>query len=341
MRAAVYYSNSDVRLEEIPRPVVGAGEFLLKVMASGVCGSDMLEWYRMRKAPIVLGHEVAGVVEEVGDGVTTVKPGDRVVVSHHVPCNECRYCRAGDHTVCETLHTTNFDPGGFAEYVRVPAINVKSGTFKMPDGISFEEGAFCEPLACVVRGQRASQFRQGETLLVIGSGISGLLHIVLGRAMGMGRIIATDISEYKMKKALELGADVVIGADEDVPARVCEVNEGRPADKVVVCTGAFPAFQQGLKSVDRAGTVLCFATTEPGTDLPVPINEFWRNSITVMSSYANSPDDLVEAMELIRSGRVDVKRMITHRLGLADTGKGFRIMAGAEDCVKVIIEPQR
>ncbi|HUT24144.1 MAG TPA: alcohol dehydrogenase catalytic domain-containing protein [Sumerlaeia bacterium] len=343
MRVAMYYNNRDVRLEEMPKPEIGRGEILVQIVASGICGSDVLEWYRIRKAPIVLGHEVAGEVVEVGEGVERFHPGDRVCVSHHVPCNTCRYCLAGNHTVCETLHTTNFDPGGFAECVRVPPINVDRGAFVLPDEMSFEEGAFLEPLACVVRGQRNARLRPGQTVLVVGSGISGLLHVLLARALGAGRILATDVSEFRLGKAKEFGADVAIQASEDVPARVRGSNDGRPADLVIVCTGAFPAFLQALQSVDRAGTVLCFATTDPGTELPVPLNDFWRNSVTVMSSYANSPYDLEVAMELIRSGRVDVRPMITHRLPLAETGKGFALMAGLldEDSLKIIVEPQR
>lgn len=340
MRVAVYYNNNDVRLEERPRPRIRSGEILVRVMASGICGSDVLEWYRIKKAPIVLGHEIAGEITETGDGVERFKTGDRVVVSHHVPCNTCRYCLAGNHTVCETLHTTNFDPGGFSEYARVPRINVDRGTFLLPDEMSFEEGAFCEPLACVVRGQRAAGFKPGQTVLVMGSGISGILHIMLARASGAGRIIATDISEFRLNAAREFGADAVIPAGEDVPAILRERNENRAADLVIVCTGALSAFRQALRCVDRAGTVLCFATTDPGVDLPIPINEFWRNSVTVMSSYANSPYDLTVAMELMRLKRIQVGRMITHRLPLAETGKGFQLVAKAQDSLKVIIAPQ-
>ena len=341
MRAAVYYSNSDVRLEERPRPEIGDGELLVKVVASGICGSDVLEWYRIKKAPIVLGHEIAGEIVEVGAGVERFQAGERVFVSHHVPCNTCWYCLNGNHTVCETLHTTNFDPGGFAEYLRVPPINVDRGTFLLPDNMSYEEGAFVEPLACVIRGQRVAAFRPGQTVLVLGSGISGILHVMLAKAQGAGLIIATDVSEYRMQKAAEFGADAVVSATDDVPARVRELNGGRPADRVVVCTGAFPAFMQALNAVDRGGTVLCFATTDPGVELPVPINDFWRNGITVMPSYANSPYDGEIAIKLIAAGRVPVADMITHRLGLAEAGLGFQLVADAQNSLKVIIEPQR
>lgn len=341
MRVAMYYNNNDVRLEEMPVPRIGPGEILVKVIASGICGSDVLEWYRIKKAPIVLGHEIAGEIVEVGEGVGKVKEGDRVFVSHHVPCNTCRYCRSGNHTVCETLHTTNFDPGGFAEYIRAPRINVDQGTFILPDEITFEDGSFVEPLACVVRGQRVAGFRPGMSVLVLGSGISGLLHIMLARATGAGRIIATDISKYRLAKAKEFGADEVIHAGENVPALVKELSGGYLADLVIVCAGALSAFEQALKSVDRGGTVLCFATTDPGVEIPIPANEFWRNSITVLPSYANSPSDAEEAIELIRSGRVHVNPLITHRLPLEETARGFKLMTEAGESLKVVIEPHK
>jgi L-iditol 2-dehydrogenase len=337
----MYYNNRDVRLEEMPTPQIGPGELLVKVMASGICGSDVMEWYRIKKAPLVLGHEITGEIVEVGEGVERYQVGDRVFVSHHIPCNTCRYCLNGQHTVCETLHTTNYDPGGFAEYLRVPRLNVDRGVFLLPDEVSYEEGAFVEPLACVVRGQRVARLQPGQTVLVLGSGISGLLHIALACALGAGRIVATDVNEYRLNAAQRLGADVVIHAEEDVPARLRQANEGRLADLVVVCTGAFPAFIQALQSVDPGGTVLFFAPTEPGVELPVPVNDFWRNSITLMPSYGNSPLDAVVAIELIRARRVPVGEMITHRLSLAETGMGFKLVAEARESIKVIIEPHR
>jgi L-iditol 2-dehydrogenase len=341
VRAAMYYNNRDVRLEELPQPRISPGELLVKVQASGICGSDVMEWYRIKKAPLVLGHEITGEIVEKGKGVEQYAIGDRVFVSHHVPCNTCRYCLQGLHTACETLHTTNFDPGGFAEYLRVPPINVDRGVFVLPDEISFEDGTFIEPLACVLRGQRLARLQPGHTVLVLGSGISGLLHIALARASGAGRIIATDINAYRLEAAKRFGADHVIQAAEDVPAQLHRANDQRLADLVIVCTGALPAFHQALQSVDRGGTVLFFAPTEPGVDLPVPVNEFWRHGITLMPSYGGSPSDISTAIELIRARRVPVREMITHRLGLAETGRGFQLVAGAGESIKVIIEPQR
>lgn len=340
MRVAMYYNNQDVRLEEMPTPKIGAGEILVKAIASGICGSDVMEWYRIKKAPRVLGHEMTGEIVEMGEDVKQFRVGDRVFVTHHVPCNTCRYCLAGYHTVCETLHTTNFDPGGFAEYIRVPSLNVDRGTYRLPDEMTYEEGTFIEPLACVVRAHRLARLQPGQTVLVLGSGIAGLLHIALARALGAGRIIATDISEYRLNAAKRFGAEVVIHAKDDVPAKVRQANDNRLADQVMICTGAMSAMQHALQCVDRGGTVMFFAPTEPGVMLPIPVNDFWRNGITLLPSYGGAPLDLIQAIELIRAKRVPVAEMITHRLGLAETGVGFRLVAGAGESIKVIIEPQ-
>ena len=341
MRVAMYYNNRDIRLEEMPIPRIGPGELLVKVIASGICGSDVMEWYRIKKAPLVLGHEITGEVVEVGTGVDRYRVGDRVFVSHHVPCNTCRYCLNGQHTVCETLHTTNYDPGGFAEYLRVPALNVDRGVFVLPDEISFDEGTFIEPLACVVRGQRLARLSPGQTVLILGSGISGLLHAAMARASGAGRIMATDISEYRRAMAQRLGADIVMSAEEAAPVRVRQVNDGRLADLVIVCTGAFPAFEQALQAVDPGGTVLFFAPTEPGVSLPIPVNDFWRNGITLLPSYGGSPLDITIAIDLLRARRIPVQEMITHHVGLAEAARGFQTVAQGDKSIKVIIEPQR
>jgi L-iditol 2-dehydrogenase len=339
MRVAMYYNNRDVRLEEMAIPKIAAGELLLRIRASGICGSDLMEWYRIKKAPLVLGHEIAGEVVEAGDGVKNFRPGDRVFASHHVPCGKCRYCLAGHQSVCDMLRTTHFDPGGFAEFVRVPNVNVESGTFPLPDEISFDEGSFIEPLACVVRAQRFAGVKTGQTVLVIGSGISGLLHVQLARAGGAARIVATDISDFRLKAALQFGADAIIHGSEDVPARLRDVNEGRLSDLVIVTTGAMPAIQQAIKSVDRGGTLLFFAPTAAGVEVPIPLFDFWRDEITVVTSYAGSGRDLSESMDLIRSRQVRVADMITHRLPLAEAGLGFQLTANGRDSIKVILDP--
>jgi L-iditol 2-dehydrogenase len=273
--------------------------------------------------------------------VESYKIGDRMIVSHHVPCNTCCYCLSDHQTACETLHTTNYYPGGFAEYLRVPELNVDRGIYLLPDEVSYEEGTFIEPLACVLRGQRLAGIEAGNTVLVMGSGISGILHIQLARLFGAARIIATDISKYRIDAARRFGADIVFDAAEDLPEKLREVNEGRLADKVVVCAGSLSAAKQALQCVDRGGTVLFFAVPEPGIDLPVPLNDLWRNEMTIMTSYGAAPADLATALGLIRAKRINAQDMITHRLSLTETGRGFQLVAQGKESLKVIIEPWR
>jgi L-iditol 2-dehydrogenase len=341
MRVAMYYNNKDVRLEEMAKPPIGPGELLVKVLASGICGSDVMEWYRIKKAPRVLGHEITGQIAEVGEGVKNYRVGDRVFVSHHVPCNTCRYCLGGHHTVCDTLRKTNFDPGGFSEYIRVPRINVDRGVFVLPEDVSFEDGVFIEPLACVLRGQRLARLSPGHTVFVIGSGISGLLHIALARASGAGRIIASDISEYRLKAAKKVGADEVIDAGKVNCLELQKINKGRLFDLVIVCAGTVSAYSQAMQSVDRGGTVLAFAPLEPGGDFSFPFFDFWNDGITLLPTYGGSPTDIERAIELIRTQHLPLREMITHRLPLAETGLGFKLVVEAKESIKVIIEPHR
>ena len=310
MRVAMYYNNKDVRLEEMPKPKIGAGEILVKAIASGVCGSDVMEWYRIKKAPRVLGHEMTGEIVEVGAGVQNYRVGEHVFVSHHVPCNACRYCLSGNHTVCDTLHTTNFDPGGFAEYIRVPSINVDRGTFRLPDEMTFEEGVFIEPLACVVRAFRLARFQPGQSVIVLGSGIAGLLHIALARALGAGRIIATDISDYRLNAAQRFGADNVIHAKDDVPNRLRECNDNRLADLVIICTGAMPAMNQALQSVDRARNdcLLCADRTRrfaPDSDQRFLAQRDYADAIIWRRAARHRPSNRIDSHASIAGARDD------------------------------------
>jgi len=341
LHAAVYYNNKDIRIEDLPKPRISPDEILVKVIASGICGSDVMEWYRVKKAPRILGHEISGEIEEAGKNVNQYKVGDRVFVSHHVPCNECRYCRAGFHTVCDTLKSTNFDPGGFAQFIRVPEINVRFGTFVLPTEVSFDEGTFIEPLGCVIRGQRFADVKKGHTVLVIGSGISGLLHIQLAKAKGAAKVIATDIDEYRLDAAKRFGADVVINANDDVPTIVKEANDGRLADVVIVCTAALEAFDQAFKSVDRAGILLLFAPTAPETRVPLPLFDIYFKGVKIVFSYAAVTQDIEEAINLLKNKEINVNDMITHRFGLSNIQKGFDLVARADKSIKVIIEPNK
>jgi L-iditol 2-dehydrogenase len=341
MLAAVYYNNHDVRIEEMPVPEIADDEILLKVMASGICGSDVTEWYRVPKAPKVLGHEATGAIAKVGANVTRYKVGDRVFVSHHVPCNKCRYCLRGHHTACETLHTTNFYPGGFAQYVRVPKINVEQGVYRLPDDVSFEEGTFIEPLACVVRGQRLATLKKEDTLLIIGGGLAGNLHAQLAKANGVQNVIVSGMNQYRLKLTKKLGAHHTIDARLNVPQELKKLNDGRLADQVFICKGGLSAALTAMECVDKGGTILFFAVCDPTVKIPVPMTEFWRKEITLKTSYGAAPRDLKESLALLSQKKLNVVNMITHRFGIREAAKGFRLMTESGKSLKVIIEPNR
>lgn len=325
MKTAVYYNNNDIRIEERPSLQIGDGEILVKVRASGICGTDVMEWYRIKKAPRVLGHEISGDVFESKS--KKYKIGQRVFVSHHVPCNQCKYCLAGNHTACDMLHKGNYVPGGFSEFVAVPKLNVDTGTFVLPQNVSYEEGTMIEPLACVVRGQRAINIAKDQTVLVLGSGVSGLLNIQLAKLKGV-EVIATDIDNYRLNKAKEFGADKVMRGDESLAIKT---------DRVIICTGAFAAVAQAFNSIDKKGIIQFFAI--PGKNIEIPVEDFWRNEITVTSSYGAAPVDLEEALELIKDRKINVRDMITHTLPLDDIQKGFKIVSEARESLKVVLKP--
>ena len=340
MRVAVYHNNHDVRIEERPRPSASVGEVLLRVEASGICGSDVMQSYRLPQAPLVLGHEVAGVIEQVGSDATGYSPGDRVFATHHVPCGECRRCANGHPSTCDTLRSTRFDPGGFAEFVRVPAPQVVHGMLHLPDDISFEEASFIEPVGCVLQAQRYATVGAGRSTLVIGSGLAGLLHIQVARRNGAGEIWATDVQDYRLQAATRFGADRTFPAGDDLARRIRAATDGRLADRVVVCTGAPAALRQAMRCVEPGGTLLFFAPAAPGEEVPIPLFDLWRDEITLTSSYAASGDDLRSALECIRDGSVRAAEMITHRLPLQEAERGFALTAAAADSLKVILLPQ-
>ena len=325
MKAARYYNNKDIRIEEIPKPEIGKGEILVQVKASGICGTDAMEWYRIKKGPRILGHEIAGdIVESKTD---KYKVGQRVFVSHHVPCDDCKYCNQGFHTACGTLHTGNYDPGGYAEYIRIPELNVQKGVYVLPDNVSYEEGTMIEPFACTVRAQRIIDVRPDQTILILGCGISGILNIMLAKQIG-AKVIATDIDECRLKKAKECGADAVVHASEKIDCK---------ADRVILCTGAMKAVEQGFSCIDKKGIFLLFAI--PGENIPIPTTEFWRNEITLTSSYGAASQDLEEALQIIGSKTLDIEGTITHKFPLTDIQKAFSVVAEAKESLKVVLIP--
>jgi len=349
MKAAVYYRNSDIRTEEVDDPAAGPGEVRARVMACGVCGSDVMEWYRIKRAGRpggigAFGHECTGVIAETGPGVNPKwKTGDRVVFTHHVPCNTCNACIRGHATACETLQKTKFKNayGAFAEYVVLPEINVDRGLLHLPASVSFDAGTFVEPLGCVVRGQQAAPVSDDRSVLIIGAGITGLLHLQLARVNGAGFIAVSNPSPERLETARKFGADATIPAAEDVPEKFRELNGGRGADTVIMTAPVPAAVRQSLEAVAPGGTILFFAPTPPETGSVINLWNLWQKEVTITHSYAADYHNLATALNLIEHNRVDVAGMITHVFPLQKTQDGFLLTARHRDgSLKVVIHPQ-
>jgi len=337
MKVSMWYNNRDIRIEEVPTPKPGPREMLAKVMSCGICGSDIVEWYRLPRAPLVQGHELGAEVVEVGASLTKYKPGDRVFIAPKVPCLKCHYCREGHYPQCSSVKERL--PGAFAQYVLVPEILVNNGTLLLPKNVTYDQSTFVEPLACAVRAQRLANLGEGKNVMVLGCGMSGLLHVKLAHARN-ARVTASDINARRLAFAGKVGAAITVDAAENVAERLV-AETGRLADVVILCTSAMSAVEAAWKCVDQGGTVVVFAVPGPEKAVVVPLNDFWRKEITIRTSYYCGPPDWEESLQLIASGRIVVDDMITHTLPLSETQKGFRLVLGGEESLKVVIRPNQ
>ena len=335
MKAAYWYNNKDIRIKNVPIPKPKRKEMLVKVISCGICGSDIVEWYRLPRAPLVQGHEIGAEVIAVGSSVKKYKPGDRVFIAPKVPCMKCYYCENGHYPQCSEVKERL--PGGFAEYILVPEILVENGTYLLPENITYDQSTFIEPLACVVRAQRQARVKKGQSVLVIGCGMSGLLNVKLAWTKGC-KIIAADINKTKLEFALRMGADVIIDAANNISERLIAEN-GKKADVVFLCASADSAVEQAWKYVDKGGVIVLFAVPGPDKKVIVPVNDFWMKEITIITSYYCGPPDIMEAMKLIEWRAITVDDLITHRLALTDIVKGFKLVVDGRESIKVIIKP--
>jgi L-iditol 2-dehydrogenase len=335
MRVARYFHNSSVRVETMDRPAIDDGEVLVRVLACGICGSDVAEWFRVPKSPRILGHEISGMVAESRSG--SYRAGDRVVVRNQVPCGRCYACRHGHHAVCE--HQAEVGPGGMAEYVRVPSAVVESGLSTLPPQLSFPVGTLAEPIACALHAQALAGVEPHQCVVVLGCGVFGLLHIQVAAGAGVERIVAVDKVEFRRRAAERLGATLALDPGEDLPGEVRRLNDGRLADVAVVATGSPDALEAASGALARYGTVLLFGAPEPGRPVPLTLNQlFWRRELTMVSSYGAGDVDLGQSLRLIEKGVVDSDAMITHVVPLAEVQRGFDIVTEARDSLKVVLD---
>lgn len=338
MKIARLYSFDDIRIEDIPVPEPGPRDALVRTRACGICSGDVMPWYIEKKAPVVIGHEPAGVVAAVGKDVTSCKKGARVFVHHHAPCMVCRYCRRGDHVQCETWRSSYIIPGGIAEYILVPSVNLEHDTIIIPDTMSFEDATLIEPVACVVKGLRRARLKKGDTVLMIGLGVMGMIHVLLLKRYGAGRVIAADRNPYRLNKALGFGADAVIDVTAvELRQALQDLTGGEMAELVVVGPNSAEAMMQGMECVRPGGQVLFFTPAKPGEQLAVDPNHLYFRDIDIITSYSCGPDDTADACELIAQRVVSAEKLVTHRFPIERTDEAFKLTARAGESLKSLI----
>lgn len=338
MRVAKLYSFNDIRIEDIPVPEVGPHDALIKTRACGICSGDVMPWYIEKKAPLVIGHEPAGEIVEVGAEVTSFRRGDRVFVHHHAPCLACRFCIRGNYVHCETWRNTKLVPGGISEYILVPHTNLENDTVKISEDVSYEDATLIEPAACVIKALKRVHIVGGETVLIIGLGAMGQMHILLTKKYGAERIIGADMVPYRLRKAKEFGADEVIDVSKDnLIDSLKDLTNGGMADIVVVGPNSIEAMKQGIEAVGAGGNVLFFTPAKPGEQLAIDPNELYFRDVNIITSYSCGPTDTNEAHSVIREGVITAQKLVTHRFPIENTAEAFRLTAEAKNSLKCVI----
>ncbi|MGA2309400.1 MAG: zinc-dependent dehydrogenase [Candidatus Bathyarchaeia archaeon] len=338
MKAAVYYGQQDIRIEEIPTPEINDDEILVQMKACGICGSDFMDWYLKPRVPLVLGHEPAGTVAKKGKKVEKFSVGNRVFVHHHVACLTCHYCLHGDYTLCKQFHETNIKPGGFAEYFRVPAANVQIDTLKIPETISDDEATLIEPIACCIRAIKKCNVQTGDTVAVIGAGATGLIHTALSKIYGATRTIVSDLIDFRLRLAERYGADVTVNPkSRDLTETVRAETDGRGVDVAVVTAPNLDAYRAGINVCRKGGKLCVFAPTDPEKHLQISPKELFFSEVQIIPSYSTSHLETRTALQLLETNRINAKPLITHRFRLAQTAQAFRTALETKESLKIII----
>jgi L-iditol 2-dehydrogenase len=345
MLAAVYRGINDVRLETVPVPEIASGEILIKVHTCGICGTDLKKIATgSHSAPRIFGHETSGVVAAVGDKVKNFVPGDRVMVFHHIPCGQCYYCLHKTFAQCETYKkvgcTAGFEPsgGGFAEYVRVMDWIVEKGTVRIPDGVSFEQACFVEPVNTCLKGIERMALAPGETVLVIGQGPIGVILSVLARRAG-ARVITSDLYSQRLTIAKDFGLENSVDASRADPVReVRRQTEGRGADAAILAVGANSLIKTAMDAVRPGGRVLLFAQTQHGDAVFDPA-AVCVDEKALIGSYSASVDLQEESVRFVMGREMALEKLISHRFPLAQAAEALELAAHPQPgSMKIVIQ---
>jgi L-iditol 2-dehydrogenase len=338
MKAVRFVAGGDVAVVEVPEPQIGPGEALLRTRAVGICGSDLLGWYAAAKAGTIAGHEIAGEIAAVGEGVTAFRPGQRVVPHHHAPCLDCAACRRGRFVHCAAWRSSRLDPGAMAELVRIPAGNLARDTQRIPDGLSDEAASFAEPLATVVKAFRQGRFHHDDRLLVVGLGTAGQLAVRYAARLGASGIAAADGVASRRAMAQVSGAAETIDVSRETLAEGGRrISGGEGFDFVLVCPGKSEVIAEAFATVAAGGTLLLFTMPAPGDRLSFDGNALYFREVQVVPSYSCGPVEMKLALTLLSEGRVAVEDLVTHRFPVERAVEAFARAREPEGSVKVLL----
>jgi L-iditol 2-dehydrogenase len=346
MRAAVYRGKEDVRLETVAVPEIGPGELLVRVHTCGICGTDLKKILTgSHSAPRIFGHEMAGQVVAIGEGVKDFGVGDRVMVFHHIPCGECYYCRKKVFAQCPVYKkvgaTAGFEPsgGGFAEYIRVMDWVVRKGVVRLPDDVSYEQASFIEPVNTCLKAVKSLQLQADETVLVIGQGPIGIILAALAKRTG-ATVVTSDLYPQRLKISESFGLQHNVNAGvEDPAARVRELTDGRGADAVILATAGNGLIKPAMDATRPGGRIMLFAQTQR-SEVAIDPAAVCMDEKTLMGSYSASVDLQEENVRLVLSGEIDFARLISHRFPLSDSVEAIRMASHpAPDSMKIVIQP--
>jgi len=337
MRVARLYTIDDIRIEEEAMPEPADGEILVRTRACGICTGDLMGWYMKRKAPLVFGHEPVGEVAKVGRGVNKLREGARVFAHHHAPCGACARCRRGAAVHCETWRKLAIRPGGMAEYFVVSAASVAADTLELPATLDYKAASLVEPVACVVKSLRRGGVAAGQTVVVIGVGIMGQLHVALASAAG-ARVIALDRVPFRLQRAKELGADAVVDVSTNDPVQaVRELTGGEMGEVVFVGPGSIDAMETGIALAGADSRVVLFTCSQPDDVLAVRPFDLYFREVSLVPSYSCGPRDTREALQLLEAGKIPVTKLVTHEFGLDRIGEAMRAAADVGAALKTLV----
>ncbi|MEW5841084.1 zinc-dependent dehydrogenase [Nitrososphaera sp.] len=343
MKAVFVKGRSAVSVDEVSVPAMAAegGDVLVRMRACGLCGSDLEKVYgEYGMSSGRLGHEPAGEVVAVGRSVKGFAPGDRVFIHHHVPCYSCHYCLHGDYTMCPEYQRSNIAPCGLAEQFLVPEWNVsRGGLIKLPDSMTFDEASLIEPLACCIRAWNKCSFQRGDDIAILGAGPAGLMHVLLAKAFGAGKIFVSDINDFRLKYAERYGVQAAFNSitASDFIQKIREQTGGRGVDIAVVATGSMKALVQAFDMTRKAGKVMLFGVPPKGSEMSYDMSRLYSSEHSLIPSYAASEVETNQAVKLIAEKRLDIASLITHRFDIKDASEAIRCAHEARDAMKVVV----